>query len=115
MRSKAGMARQGKLKRQNDSEVNAMAAKTSVNASLPSLHDKPYPSLGLCVPQLILEKTPVLQICESNNQRHGLLQSYECKRVHLERDASGLHNSWNSCSILQKCIRNYLRRSEIQK
>ena len=41
MRSEAGMARQGKWKRHNGSEVNAMAAKMSVQASLPSLHDKP--------------------------------------------------------------------------
>ena len=56
-RSKAGMARQGKLKRHDGSEdqENAMAAKTSIKVSLPSLHDKPYPSLGLCVPQAILE------------------------------------------------------------
>ena len=57
MRSKAGMARQGKLKHHDGSEVNAMTAKTSVKASLPSLHDKPYPSLGLCVPQAISKET----------------------------------------------------------
>ena len=55
VRREAGLARQGKLKRHLDSEVNAVAAKTSVKASLPSLHDKPYQSLGLCVPQAILE------------------------------------------------------------
>ena len=85
-----------------------MAAKTSVKASLPSLHDKPYSSLGLCVPQAILEETPVLHIHDRNNQRHILLQRYACKHGHLEREASGLHNSWNSCSILRKCIRNGL-------
>ena len=58
-----------------------MAAKTSVKASLPSLHDKPYPSLGLCVPQAILEETPVLHISDRNNQRHVLLQRYACKRA----------------------------------
>ena len=35
MRSEAGMARQGKLKRHDSSEANAMAAKTSVKALLP--------------------------------------------------------------------------------
>ena len=35
--------------------MNAMAAKTSVKASLLSLHYKPYPFLGLCVPQAILD------------------------------------------------------------
>ena len=50
MCSEVGIARQGKLKHHDGSEVNAMAAKTSVNASLPSFHDKPYPSLGLCIP-----------------------------------------------------------------
>ena len=48
MRSEAGLARQGKLKRHDGSEdqVNAMAAKTSVNkALLSNLHDKSYPSL----------------------------------------------------------------------
>ena len=35
--------------------MNAMAAKTIVKASLPSLHDKLYPSLELCVPQAISE------------------------------------------------------------
>ena len=57
VRSEAGMARQGKLKRHDSSEVNAMDAKMSVKSSLPSLHDKPYPSLGLCVPQAILEES----------------------------------------------------------
>ena len=56
MRSEADMARQGKLKRHNGSEVNVMAAKTSVKVSLPSLHDKPYPSLGFCIPHAILEE-----------------------------------------------------------
>ena len=56
MRSEAVMARQGKLKRHDGSEVNAMALKTSFNASLPSLHDKPYSSLVLCIPQAILEQ-----------------------------------------------------------
>ena len=55
MRSEASMTGQGKLKRHNGSEVNAMSAKTSVKASLPSFHNKSYPSLGLCVPQAILE------------------------------------------------------------
>ena len=56
MHSKAGLGRQGKLKRNAISEyqLNAMVAKTSVKASLPSLHNKPYPSSGLCVPQAIL-------------------------------------------------------------
>ena len=43
MCSEAGMARLGKLKRHDGSEANAMAAKTSVKASLLSLHDKQYP------------------------------------------------------------------------
>ena len=51
----AGMARQRKLKRHDGSKVNAMAAKTSVKVSLPSLHDMMYPSVGLCVPQAILK------------------------------------------------------------
>ena len=50
--SEADLARQGG---HDGSEVNANAAKTSVKASLPSLHEKSYPSLGLCVPQAILE------------------------------------------------------------
>ena len=51
VRSEAGLARQGKLKRHgSEGQVNAMAVK-----SLPSLYDKPYPSIGLCVPQAILE------------------------------------------------------------
>ena len=54
MRSKAGMVRKGKLKRHNASEANAIAANVSVKASLPSLQDKPYPSLELCVSQAIL-------------------------------------------------------------
>ena len=41
VRSEADMVRQGELKRHDGSEMNAMAAKTSVNASLPSFHDKP--------------------------------------------------------------------------
>ena len=68
MRSEVGMVRQRKLKCHNGSEVNAMAAKTSVKTLLPSLHG----------------------------------------------EASGLHNSWNSWSILRKCIRDDLRRPEIQ-
>ena len=76
VRSEVGMARKGKLKSHDGSEVNAMAAKTSVKASLPSLHDKSYPSLGLCVPQAILEETAVLHICDRNIQCHVLLQRY---------------------------------------
>ena len=143
VRSKVGLARQGKLKRHDGSEVNAMAVKTSVKVSLPSLHDKPYQSLGLCVLQAILEdsifaiaiinvtfnysatlasaRRTVFIIC-------GILALYSenaaetkvswghsprspcacatrafmlaCKRVRLKREASGLHNLWNSCSIL---------------
>ena len=48
------------------------------------------------------------------NQRHVLLQRYDCKCVHLEREASGLHNSWNSCFILRNRSRHDLRRPEIQ-
>ena len=70
MRSEVVMARQGKFKGHDGSEVNAMTAKTSIKASLPNLHDKPYPSLGLCVPQAILEETPVLHIRNRNNKRH---------------------------------------------
>ena len=40
--NEAGMARQGKLKCYDVSEANAMVENTSVNASLLSLHDKPY-------------------------------------------------------------------------
>ena len=88
-----------------------MAAKTSVKASLQSLHDKPYPSLGLCDPQAVLEETPVLHIHDCSNQCHVLLQCYACKRVRLECEASGLHNLW---SILRKCIKSNPRRPEIQ-
>ena len=35
--------------------MNAMAAKTSVKALLPSLHHNPYPFLVLCVLQAILD------------------------------------------------------------
>ena len=104
-----GEARQGKLKRPNGSEVNAMAVKTSIKVSLPSLHDKTYPSIGLRIHQAILEETPVLHIHDHNNQRHVLLQRYAYKRVRLEREASSLHNLWNFCSILPKRIRNYLK------
>ena len=56
VRSEAGLKWQGKLKPHDSSEdhVNTMATKASVKASLPSFHDKSYPSLGLCVPQAIL-------------------------------------------------------------
>ena len=112
--AKPGMAKQGKLKRQDDSGANAKAEKTSVNVSLSSFHNMPYTSLGLCVAQANLKETPELRIHNSNNQRRILLQRYACKCVHLEHKASGFHNSWNSCSILTKCIRNYLRRPECQ-
>ena len=85
MRSEAGIVRQRKLKRYDGSGVNAMAAKTSVNASLPRLDDKFYPTLGLFVPQAILEETPVLRIHDRNNQRRVLLQRYACKRVATPR------------------------------
>ena len=71
-------------------------------------------SLGFCIAQTILKETPELRIRNRNNQCRILLQRYACKCVRLEHKASGLHNSWNSCSILQICIRNYLRRPEIQ-
>ena len=51
MRSEADMARQGKLKHHDGSEVNAMAAKTSVKTSLPNLHNKQYiPILDFAFP-----------------------------------------------------------------
>ena len=90
VRKEAGLARQGKLKRHDGSEyqVNAMAAKTSLKASLPSLHDKPYPSLGLYVPQAILEdSTFAIAIINVT-----FYYSYACKRLRLQRVASGLHN-----------------------
>ena len=52
MRSEADMARQGKLKHHDGSEVNAMAAKTSVKTSLPNLHNKRYiPILDFAFPK----------------------------------------------------------------
>ena len=80
----------------NDSKVNAMCAKTSVKASVPSFHDKSYPSLGLCDPQTILEETRVLHIRDGNNQRHVLLQHYVCTLCTLRArgDRSGFHNSY---------------------
>ena len=44
--NKVGLAKQEKLKCHDGSEdqVNAVAVKTSVKVSLPSLHDKPHPS-----------------------------------------------------------------------
>ena len=110
VRNEAGLARQGKLKRHLDSEVNAVAAKTSVKALLPSLHDKPVPILRTLRSASHLGG---LHIRDRNNQRHVLLQRYTCERVRLEREANGLHNSCNFCSILRKCSRNDLRRPEI--
>ena len=66
------MVRQGKLKRHDGSEINAMAAKKNVQASFPSLHDKPYSSL---VPQVILEEIPLLHIRVRHNQNHVLLSA----------------------------------------
>ena len=43
-----------------------------------------------------------LHIRARNNQRHVLLRRYTCKSVRLEREASGLHNSLNTCFILLK-------------
>ena len=51
VRSEAGMVSQEKLKRRGGSKVNTMAAKTSVKASLPSLHDKSYLSLYFAFPK----------------------------------------------------------------
>ena len=67
------MATQGNLKRHDGSEANAMAAKMNVKALLQCLNDKLYPSLGLCLQQMILEETPVLHICDHYNQCHGTL------------------------------------------
>ena len=89
MRSEAGMARQGKLKRLDGSETNAMAAKTSVKASLPNLPNKRYPSLTL-VPQAILEETSALHIRDRNNQHHVLLQRYA---VYIIRGILALYSS----------------------
>ena len=50
MRSEARMVRKGKLKHHDSSEVNAMDAKTSVEASLSIFHDKRYPSMTLRSP-----------------------------------------------------------------
>ena len=67
------MTRQGKLKRHDNLDVNVMAAKTSVKASLPAIHYRPYPYVGLCVPQAVLGENPILHIRDRNNQRHVLL------------------------------------------
>ena len=104
--SEVSLARQGKLKRHDGSEVNAMAAKTSVKTLLPSLHDMSYPYLQLCILQAILEGS-TFAIAIIN------VTFYYSTMVRLEREVSGLHNSWNSCSILGKCSRNDLRRPEI--
>ena len=66
------------------------------------------PSLGLCVPQAILEETPVslLHIRDRNNQRHDLFQR---KYVRLEREASGSHNSWNSSENASETISEGLK------
>ena len=65
---------------------------------------KPYPSLGLCIPQAILEENPVLHIHDCNNQHHILLQRYACKRASHEHEASSSH----SCGILALYSENTL-------
>ena len=88
---RSGFGRQGKLKRPDVSEVNAMAAKTSVKASLPNLHDK-----RLCIPQAILEDSTFVIAIINVTFYYSATQA--CKRTRLEREASGLQSSYNSCS-----------------
>ena len=55
-----------------------------------------------------------LHIRARNNQLNVLLKRYACTCVHLEREASGLHNSWNYCFVLRNRSKNDLRRPKIQ-
>ena len=90
VRSEADLARQGKLKHLNGSEhqVNAIAAKTSVMALLPSSQQVVPILRTLCSPSDL----GGLNICDRNIQRHVVLQHYTCKCLRLQREASGLHN-----------------------
>ena len=70
VRSEAGLARQGKLKRLDGSEVNAMAVKTSVKASFPKTSAK------ASLPRTLRSRSDLgrLHFRDSNNQRHVLLE-----------------------------------------
>ena len=55
VRSEAGLARQEKIETSRRFRGKCNSYENECQVSLPSLHNKPYPSLGLCFPQAILE------------------------------------------------------------
>ena len=107
------MARQGNLKHHDGSEVNAVAARTNVKASPRVFTTSRTHPWDFAFPKRSLRK-PLYSTSTIKIINVRFIKSYACKCVCLEREASGLHNSWNSSSILRKCIRNEVRRPEIQ-
>ena len=102
------------MKRHDGSEVNATAAKTSVNRSRVFTTSLTH-SLALAFPKRSwrnsLYSTLAIAI---NNVTFYYSATLTSVYIRLERDASGLYNSLNSCFILPICIKNYFRRPETQ-
>ena len=98
------------MKRHDGSEVNA----TAVNRSR-VFTTSPTHSLAFAFPKRSWMKS----LCSTsaiaiNNVTFYYSATLACVYIRLERDANGLYNSLNSCSILPKCIKNYFRRLETQ-
>ena len=91
-----------------------------MKASLPSLHDKPYPSLGLAFPKRSWRE-PLYRLYSTFaiaifNVTFYYGASYACA-PRLEPESSGLHISLNSCSTdyTLKMHKKRSQRPEIQK
>ena len=65
--NKYGEAREIETSRRFRGECNG--CENECQCVAPSLREKPYPPLGLCVPQAIIEETPLFHIHDQNNQR----------------------------------------------
>ena len=91
--SKVAMVKEGKLKCHDGSNINAIARKTSIKALLLDLDDKPYPFLGLCIPQAILEETLYFTFTLTIINVTFYYSIGFASVLKLEQKASSLHNS----------------------
>ena len=96
------------MKRHDDSEVNATAAKTSVNRSLVFTTSLTH-SLAFAFPKRSWRKSLYSTLAIAINN-----VTFYYSATLTSVDASGLYNSLNSCFILPICIKNYFRRPETQ-
>ena len=98
------------MKRHDGSEVNA----TVINRSR-VFTTSPTHSLAFAFPKRSWMKSLCSTLAIAiNNVTFYYSATLTRVYIRLERDASGLYNSLNSCFILPICIKNYFRRPETQ-